>query len=109
MLEFIEISFNIFSDPILHLISSVSNKLINTSKPPTSRIATWHVSEKFLFYRGVGLIRTMEIVKKSSELARSSELAQPYGFKSFDLKNEFLLRRANYLSHTRPNILLSIR
>ena len=49
-------------------------------------------------YRGVGLIRTMEIVKKSSELA------QPCGFKSFDLKNEFLIRRANYFSYIRPNI-----
>ena len=46
----------------------------------------------------------MEIVKKSSELARSSELAQPCGFKSFDLKNEFLLRRAKNLSYIRPNI-----
>ena len=32
-------------------------------------------------YRGVGLIRTMEIVKKSSELARSFELAPPCGLK----------------------------
>ena len=32
------------------------------------------------YYRGVGLIRTMEIDKKSSESARSSELAQPCGF-----------------------------
>ena len=49
-------------------------------------------------YRGVGLIRTMEIVKKSSELAR------PCGFKSFYLKNEFLLRIASSLSYTRPNV-----
>ena len=49
-------------------------------------------------YRDVGLIRTMEIVKKSSELA------PPCGFKSFDLKIEFLLGRASYLSYTRPNI-----
>ena len=51
--------------------------------------------DKIKSIRGVGLIRTMEIVKKSSELARSSKLARPCGFKSFDLKNEFLLRIAN--------------
>lgn len=32
------------SEYTLHLISSVSSRLISTSSPPTSRIASWHVS-----------------------------------------------------------------
>ena len=37
---------------------------------------TKEFEQLYAIYRGVGLIRTMEIVKKSSELARPSELAQ---------------------------------
>ena len=44
-------------------------------------------------YRGVGLIRTMEIAKKSYELARSYELAQPC---KFDEKIGYLLRILDY-------------
>ena len=65
---------------------------------------TKEFEQLYAIYRGVGLIRTMEIVKMSSKLARSSELAQPCGFKSFDLKNDFLLRGANYLSYIGPNV-----
>ena len=41
---FLDISFRIWSEPILHFISSVSNKLIKTSRPPTSLIANWQAS-----------------------------------------------------------------
>ena len=42
-------------------------------------------------YRGVGLIRTMEIAKKSYELARSYELAQP-------CKSKFLTKKLTFYS-----------
>lgn len=37
-----------FSKITLHLISSVSSRLISTSSPPTSLMASWHVSCKRL-------------------------------------------------------------
>ena len=49
-------------------------------------------------YRGVGLIRTMEIAKKSYELARSYELAQPC---KFDEKIGYLLRILDYFLEQR--------
>ena len=57
-------------------------------------------------YRGVQLIRTMKIVEKPSELAKSSELAASCGWSIFDLKRDFLSTISTYFFYKRSNIVL---
>ena len=59
----------VFPVPLQNIISKFVQQLDDT------RVDDDNIQKSV--YRGVGLIRTMEIAKKSSELARSSELAQP--------------------------------
>ena len=61
---------------------------------------------KLINYRGVQLIRTMKIVEKPSELAKSSELAASCGWSIFDLKRDFLSTISTYFFYKRSNIVL---
>ena len=59
-----------------YLIELVQRKAEKSAESELEIIRTCSQALRCLAkYRGVGLIRTMKIVKKSSELARSSELA----------------------------------